>query len=160
MSMLHHDDLLGRQHRVPEQQHAKTRITTLDCNTSTAGLQTNCPVACGDTRTVRLGTTEPAGLGPFSFTLHVPGQPDQTFTGPGPCHDVNVGPITATTTITGDVTSAVGNCTKSASASVTLTTTLITVNLAAFGGGQCATRQPHLHRVNRTDRVHVQLLCR
>jgi hypothetical protein len=37
--------------------------------------------------------------------LHIPGQPDQTFTGPGACHDFTVGPSADTTMITGNVTS-------------------------------------------------------
>jgi hypothetical protein len=107
---------------------------TLDCNTTLTGVQTNCPVECGATTTVRLCTTEAASFGPFTFVLHVPGQPDQTFTGAGPCHDFTVGPITDTTTITGDVTSNDG-CKKSAS--VTLTTSPITVTLGVTGGETC-----------------------
>jgi hypothetical protein len=108
--------------------------TTLDCDTSATGVQTSCPVECGATTTVRLCTTEAASFGPFTFVLHVPGQPDQTFTGAGPCHDFTVGPITDTTTITGDVTSNDG-CKKSAS--VTLTTSPITVTLGVSGGATC-----------------------
>jgi len=108
--------------------------TTLDCDISAIGTQTNCPVECGATTTVRLCTTEAASFGPFTFVLHVPGQPDQTFTGPGPCHDFTVGPITDTTTVTGDVTSNDG-CTKSAS--VTLTTSPISVSLDVSGEETC-----------------------
>jgi hypothetical protein len=108
--------------------------TTLDCDTVLTGVQTTCAVECGATTTVRLCTTEAASLGPFTFVLHVPGQPDQTFTGDGPCHDFTVGPITETTTITGDVTSS-DNCTKSAS--VTLTTSPITVTLGVSGNEGC-----------------------
>jgi hypothetical protein len=91
-------------------------------------------VQCGATTTVRLCTTEAASFGPFKFVLHVPGQPDQTFTGAGPCHDFTVGSITDTTTITGDVTSNDG-CTKSAS--VTLTTTPLTATIAVSGNTEC-----------------------
>jgi hypothetical protein len=92
-------------------------VTTLDCDTGTAGVQTNCAVQCGGTATLRLCTTSDAALGPFTFTLGA-----QSF---GPtadrCHDFTVGPITAaTTTFTGTVTDNEG-CAKSAS--VTLTTT-------------------------------------
>ncbi len=107
---------------------------TLDCNTSLAGVQTNCAVECGATTTVRLCTSEAASFGPFTFVLHVPGQPDQTFTGPGPCHDFTVGPITATTTITGDVTSN-DLCKKSAS--VTLTTTPVAAPIVSAGIPDC-----------------------
>jgi hypothetical protein len=106
---------------------------TLDCDTGATGVQTNCNVQCGSTTTVRLCTTEAASFGPFTFVLRVPGQSDQTF---GPtndtCHDFTVGPITGTTTITGDVRSNDG-CTKSAS--VTLTTTAVTAGLAASTPG-------------------------
>jgi hypothetical protein len=110
--------------------------TTLDCDTATTGVQTNCAVQCGSTATVQLCTTEAASLGPFTFTLHVPGQPDQTF---GPttdkCHNFTVGPITANTTITGDVKSGADNCIKSAS--VTLTTTAITPTITVTGNDNC-----------------------
>ena len=104
--------------------------TTLDCNTTLTEVQPDCAVACGTTTTVRLCTTEAASFGPFIFTL----SDGQKFTGAGPCHDFTVGPITANTTITGTVESNDG-CKKSAS--VTLTTSPITVTLAVTGGGVC-----------------------
>jgi hypothetical protein len=107
--------------------------TTLDCDTSATGVQTNCPVECGATTTLRLCTTEAASFGPFTFTL-TGGGSTQTVTGAGPCADFTVGPITDTTTFTGTVTSN-DNCAKSAS--VTLTTTPITVTLAVSGGETC-----------------------
>lgn len=104
--------------------------TTLDCDTSASGVQSNCPVECGSSTTLRLCTTNDASLGPFTFTLG-----GQSF---GPtndtCHDFTVGPITKDTTITGDVKSNDG-CTKSAS--VTLTTSPITVSLDVSGGATC-----------------------
>jgi hypothetical protein len=107
---------------------------TLDCDISTDGVQSSCEVPCGGSTTVRLCTTDPASLGPFTFVLKVPGQPDQTFTGPGPCHDFTVGPITATTVITGEITTN-DNCTSTAT--TTLTTSPITVQLAVSGGETC-----------------------
>jgi hypothetical protein len=107
--------------------------TTLDCDVNATGVQTNCPVECGATRTLRLCTTEAASFGPFVFTL-TGGGTTQTFTGAGPCHDFTVGPITDTTTFTGTVKSNDG-CEKSAS--VTLTTTPITVTLDVAGEEAC-----------------------
>jgi hypothetical protein len=107
--------------------------TTVDCDTSASGVQDNCAVACGATTTVRVCTTEGASFGPFEFTLTGGGQ-TQTFTGAGPCHDFTVGPITSNTSFTGTVKSNDG-CTKSAS--VTITTTPITVTLGVSGGGAC-----------------------
>jgi hypothetical protein len=107
--------------------------TTLDCDTSATGVQTSCPVECGATTTVRLCTTEAASFGPFLFTL-TGGGTTQTFTGAGPCHDFTVGPITDTTTFTGTVQSNDG-CERSAS--VTLTTTPITVTLDVAGEEEC-----------------------
>jgi hypothetical protein len=107
--------------------------TTLDCDTSQTGVQTSCPVECGATTTLRLCTTEAASFGPFVFTL-TGGGSTQTFTGAGPCHDFTVGPITDTTAFTGTVKSNDG-CEKSAS--VTLTTTPITVSLATSAPSAC-----------------------
>ncbi len=103
---------------------------TLDCDTSLTGVQSNCAVACGGTTTLRLCTTEAASFGPFTFSL----SDGQSVTGTGPCADFTVGPITDTATFTGTVTSNDG-CAKSAS--VTLTTTAINVELAVSGGEQC-----------------------
>jgi hypothetical protein len=106
-------------------------VTTLDCDTSTAGLQTNCAVTCGSTTTLQLCTTNASSLGPFTFTLD-----GQSF---GPttdtCHTFTVGPITATTSFIGTVTDASG-CAKSAS--VTLTTTPVTAPVASVGTPNCA----------------------
>lgn len=105
--------------------------TTLDCSTSTSGVQTTCAVGCGETATLRLCTTNAAGLGPFTFTLN-----GQSF---GPtadtCHDFTVGPITASTTFTGTVTDASG-CAKSAS--VTLTANPITVGAPVRVDNPCS----------------------
>jgi hypothetical protein len=88
-------------------------------------------VDCGDTITLRLCTSNAAGLAPFTFKLG-----EVTF---GPtndtCHDFTVGPITAaTTTFTGTVTDASG-CAKSAS--VTLTTTAITPQIEVADDTEC-----------------------
>jgi len=107
---------------------------TLDCDVNTMGVQTSCAVPCGGTTTVRLCTTEAASFGPFTFVLKVPGQPDQTFTGAGPCHDFTVGPITANTTVTGEITSNDG-CKKTAT--TTLTTTQLTGSIAVSGEENC-----------------------
>jgi hypothetical protein len=107
---------------------------TLDCDTSATGLQTNCPVECGATTTLRLCTTEAPAFGPFVFTL-TGGGATQTMTSAGPCVDFTVGPITDTTSFTGTVRSNDG-CQKSAS--VTLTTSPITVTLAAPVQANCA----------------------
>src|SRR5262249_29525364 len=92
--------------------------TTLDCDTSASGVQTNCTVQCGSTTTLRLCTTSDASFAPFTFTLN-----GQSF-GPTPatCHDFTVGPITSTTSFTGTVTDKDG-CAKSAS--VTLNTSAV-----------------------------------
>ncbi len=80
--------------------------------------------------TLRLCTTNPASLGPFTFTLG-----GQSF---GPtsdtCHNFTVGPITANTTFSGTVTDKDG-CAKSDS--VTLTTSQIQLALAVSGGETC-----------------------
>jgi hypothetical protein len=106
---------------------------TLDCDTSAAGVQTNCPVECGASTTLRLCTTEAASFGPFVFTL-TGGGTTQTVTSAGPCVDFTVGPITDTTQFTGTVRSNDG-CEKTAS--VTLTTTPITVALDVSGEEAC-----------------------
>jgi hypothetical protein len=103
--------------------------TTVDCDINATGNQTNCAVPCGATATVRVCTTEAASFGPFTFTLD-----GQTFTGPGPCHDFTVGPITQDTTLTATVRSNDG-CTKSAT--VTLTTTPLTASIAVSGNQAC-----------------------
>jgi hypothetical protein len=106
-------------------------VTTLDCDTSLAGVQTNCQVPCGATTTLRLCTTSDASLGPFTFTLD-----GQSF---GPtadtCHDFTVGPITSTTTFTGTVTDRDG-CAKPAS--VTLTTTALATPVLSAGTPDCS----------------------
>jgi hypothetical protein len=107
--------------------------TTVDCDVSTTGNQTNCAVQCGATTTIRVCTTEAASFGPFVFTL-TGGGTTQTFTGAGPCHDFTVGPITDTTTFTASVKSN-DNCTKTAT--VTLTTTPITASIAVSGDTNC-----------------------
>lgn len=109
-------------------------ITTVDCDTSTAGNQTNCSVTCGGSTTVRVCTTSNASFGPFTFTLG-----GQSF---GPtsdtCHDFTVGPLTSTTTLTATVTDASG-CARSAP--VTLTVTPITASLAVSGDTGCNSGQ-------------------
>jgi hypothetical protein len=140
---------------------------TLDCNTATTGVQTNCAVPCGSTTTLQLCTTSSANLGPFTYTLN-----GQSF-GPTPdtCHTFTVGPITQTsTTFTGTVTDASG-CPKSAS--VTLTTTpvpaptlvqtsancagVVVLTATAAGGnlsgGNTITLQPQLNNTCRTVTV-------
>jgi len=105
-------------------------ITTVDCDTSTAGNQSICAVSCGSTATVRVCTTTPADLGPFTFTLD-----GQSF-GPSAstCHDFTVGPITDDTTFTATVTDASG-CARTAQ--VTLTTSAISPTLSVSGEGAC-----------------------
>lgn len=103
--------------------------TTVDCDLSTQGGQSNCSVPCGGKATVRVCTTNPAILGPFTFTLGA-----QSF---GPttdkCHDFTVLSITQNTTLTATVTDKDG-CAKSAS--VTLTTTPITVKITDVTGDE------------------------
>ena len=106
--------------------------TTIDCNTSTTGVQTNCSVACGATTTLRVCTTNGSALAPFTYTL----SDGQSF---GPtndsCHDFTVGPITQpSTTFTATVTDKDG-CAKSASA--TITTTAPSASLSVAGTGNC-----------------------
>ncbi|MBX6722052.1 MAG: twin-arginine translocation signal domain-containing protein [Dactylosporangium sp.] len=105
--------------------------TTLDCDTSATGLQTTCNVECGATTTVRACTSNPASLGPFTYTL----SDGQSF---GPttdtCHDFTVGPITEDTTIDATITDKDGCSSK---ASVTLKTAQITVTLDVSGGDTC-----------------------
>jgi hypothetical protein len=109
--------------------------TTLDCNTTVDGVQTSCAVGCGGTGTLRACTSNPAGLGPFTYTLTAPGQTTQTY---GPtsdsCHNFSVGPITATTTYTVSIKDK-DNCAKTATA--TLTVTPLTVSLGVSGDGSC-----------------------
>ena len=93
---------------------------TLDCNTSESGVQTNCPVDCGGNTTVRLCTT--GGPAPYTFTLKVPGQPDQVRTSSNLCEDfsVTLGAGQDPVTITGTVKDS-----GSPSCTDTVTTTLV-----------------------------------
>jgi hypothetical protein len=104
--------------------------TTLDCDTSTDGVQTKCKVDCGSSPALRLCTKSDAAFGPFTFTLD-----GQSF---GPttdtCHDFTVGSITTDTSFTGTVTDDSG-CAKSAD--VTLTVSAIDVNIAVSGEKNC-----------------------
>jgi hypothetical protein len=107
---------------------------TLDCDTSTVGVQETCPVTCGDTTTLRLCTT--GGVAPFTFTLSAPGQPTQTRTSSNLCEDFTVGPITATTVFTGAVTdSGTPPCTRSDT--VTLTVTPVAAPTVSAGTPNC-----------------------
>lgn len=112
--------------------------TTLDCNTSSNGVQQNCQVACGSSTTLRACTTNSAGLGPFTYRLSSDpnSTADDVVFGPtnDVCHDFNVGPITETKTFTVTITDKDG-CAKSDS--VTLTTEPITVSLGVSGNGSC-----------------------
>jgi hypothetical protein len=105
--------------------------STLDCDTSATGVQTDCAVACGSTTTLRLCTTSPASFGPFTFTLG-----GQSF---GPttdtCHDFTVGPIAEDTCFTGTVTDNT-NCAKPSN-EVCLTVGAITPDLHMAGGSNC-----------------------
>jgi hypothetical protein len=104
---------------------------TLDCDTSNTGVQTTCAVECGATTTLRACTTNPAILGPFTYAL----SDGQTF---GPtadtCHEFTVGPITANASFTVTITDKDGCATT---ATVNLTTSPITVELAASAPSAC-----------------------
>lgn len=109
---------------------------TLDCNISQPGVQTNCPVQCGQTATLRLSA--PAGAtGPYLYTLDGQnfGPTNDTF------HDFTVGPLTQpSTNFSGSVTTEAGtaNACLRNSNSVTLTTTVLTApTLAAPQIAQC-----------------------
>ena len=106
-------------------------ITTVDCDTSTAGNQSDCTVPCGSNASVRVCTTSAANLGPFLFQLGT--QSHQGVAGET-CHTFTVGPITDTTTLTATVTDASG-CARTAS--VTLRTTAISPVLSVAGTGAC-----------------------
>jgi hypothetical protein len=77
----------------------------LDCNPATTADEPFCSITCGTTTTLRLCSTSPASLGPFTFSLPggtpVAGAPDG-------CQDFTVGPLTETTTFTGTVTDRTG----------------------------------------------------
>ena len=105
--------------------------TTIDCDLTTSGVQSNCAAPCGATVTLRVCTTNPAGLGPFTYTL----SDGQSFGSTADtCHDFVVGPITEDTTFTATVTDKDG-CAKSAE--VTLTTTAIDTPLLTAGAADC-----------------------
>jgi hypothetical protein len=105
---LPHENIIKSKCRAQQVCIVGRGTTTLDCDTSAAGIQDSCAVPCGGTTTLRLCTTNPASLGPFTFTLG-----GQSF-GPtaATCHDFTVGPITANATFTGTVTDKDG-CAKS-----------------------------------------------
>jgi len=106
-------------------------VTTVDCDTSTAGNQATCNVVCGSTATVRVCTSNAASLGPFTFTL----SDGQSF---GPtadtCHNFTTAAITSNTTLTATVTDDTG-CAKSAT--VTLNTQAISASIDVAGDEAC-----------------------
>jgi hypothetical protein len=106
-------------------------ITTVDCNATLSGAQSDCTVACGATTSVRVCTTSPASFGPFLFQL---GTQSYQGTAGETCHTFSVGPVTATTTLTGTVTDASG-CARTAS--VTIRTSAITPVFSVTGNTAC-----------------------
>ena len=108
--------------------------TTLDCDLSTTAIEESCAVVCGTSTTLRLCTTSPVGLGPFTFTLSGGGVTYTPQTSPDQCAEFLVGPITATTVFTGTVTDRTG-CARSDS--VTLTTTQPAASIAVAGNTNC-----------------------
>ncbi|MGH2706116.1 MAG: hypothetical protein ACRDJ4_13805 [Actinomycetota bacterium] len=119
--------------------------STLDCDTSTGGVQASCSVPCGGTTTLRLCTTSGDDLGPFTFKLYdVTGQTGcdpagtpstlvATHVGTSKtekCHDFSVGPLTSTKKFVGTVTDSTSTPCSKASACVTLTVTSPTATLA------------------------------
>src|SRR6266508_4073281 len=120
---LPHSDIIKSKCRAQQVCIQGRGITTLDCNTSLSGVQTNCAVPCGGTTTLQLCTTSDASLAPFTFSLtSSPATTISAPTGSANCRTYTVGPITQTTTFTGTVTDKDG-CAKSAT--VTLTTTAV-----------------------------------
>jgi hypothetical protein len=101
--------------------------TTLDCNTSQTGVQTNCAAPCGGTTTLRLCTT--GGPAPYTFSLSAPGQTTQTRTSSNLCEDFTV-TVSDTTTFTGTITDS-GSPPCSDSAQVTLTVTPVSITVSA-----------------------------
>jgi len=103
--------------------------TTLDCDTGTTGIETNCAVPCGGTTTLRLCTT--GGPAPYTFVLSAPGQTTQTRTSSNLCESFTV-TVAETTTFTGNITdSGTPQCSDSATA--TLTVTPVSIEVAAVG---------------------------
>ena len=109
---------------------ASRGATTVDCNTGSAGVQSNCQVACGSNVTVRVCTLSPASFGPFTFSLN-----GQSF---GPttdtCHDFVIGPVTQNTALNASVLDGTG-CAKAATGQIT--TTAPTANIALAGNNNC-----------------------
>ena len=112
------------------------RGVTLDCNTGTSGVQTNCEVACGGTTSLELCVS--GGTPGYVFRLFAADGTTELAKYPASgtttdtCHTfTNVGPINSNTTIIGKVTDA-DNCTKQAS--VSLTVSAITTAITVAGG--------------------------
>ncbi len=106
--------------------------TTVDCDTSTTGEQSDCTVQCGTTVNVRVCTTSPAALGPFKFELE--GSTAYQGSAGETCHTFTTAAITATTTLTAKVTDKDG-CVSTAD--VTLTTTAISPVIQVSGNTNC-----------------------